>query len=780
MLHQPAFLPGRSGRRVPFLRAVCLASLLSGIVLGRFSIATAQPNDADADQELVQLNFPNEMEISVLVDYVSNRLGIKILYDEQINGKQVAIRAPDKVPAESLLGVLQSALKMKGLILVDADAAGWKRIVPAAQLPRVATPGIASEVVKQFGRGTPVTQAFILEHADPQQTDQLIKSFLTEEGSNSVVMPEQGILIVSDYATNMLNIANWVELVDRPRREYVREFIQLEHVGAEELATQVTQFIAAENQARGQQAGTVQVTAVARTNQLVLIGRESDIVPIRKLVTKLDIPLQVTTRSYPFENVSAERIDELMASILEETTAARLYRATIDESENILIVTTTDAIHRQLENLKRTRDVAARPGQSPIRFYKIKNLPVSELMNTIRGIEQQTVTQPSPNPELPPLAQDGRIRPVLGVEDGVDVGVPAGANQPPPAPAPVQTLPAPPSYRGAESQRVPPETSEPVDAIGSAGSLLGRARITADVHTNTLIVVAEPAVQRIYADLIEKLDRRRPQVLIEAKVVILNTSDDFSLGVEFSTGDRDGSRRLLTFSSFGLSEVDPATGALSLIPGLGFNGTLVDPDVADVVLRALTNHSRSKVVSAPRILVNDNAEGQLSSVAEVPFTSVNASNTVATTSFAGFAEAGTTVTATPRISDEDHLQLDFVVTLNTFTGGGGDGVPPPRQTDEVRSQVTIPDGHTVIVGGLNRSGESWDFTSMPFIDQIPLLRYLGGNETRNQNAAAMFVFIKPIVLRDDKFRDLKYISERDLNCAKECTNYPKSEPIWLR
>jgi general secretion pathway protein D len=286
-------------------------------------------------------------------------------------------------------------------------------------------------------------------------------------------------------------------------------------------------------------------------------------------------------------------------------------------------------------------------------------------------------------------------------------------------------------------------------------------------------------VQRFYEELMERLDKRRAQVLIDAKVVIIDTSDDFSLGVEISGGDSEGGRRLFGFSSFGLSEVDAATGALSLVPGLGFNGTLVDPEIADVVLRALSDHHRSRVTSAPRVLVNDNAEGQLSSVAEVPFTSINASDTVATTSFAGFAQAGTTITVTPHISDDNHLQLEFAITLNTFTGAGSQGVPPPRQTDEVRSQVTIPDGYTVIVGGLNRTGNTWDFTSIPFIDQIPLLRYLGGSESRNTNSTSMFVFLKPIILRDDKFRDLKYLSDRNGRSARNCPELPTSQPVWM-
>ena len=218
--------------------------------------------------------------------------------------------------------------------------------------------------------------------------------------------------------------------------------------------------------------------------------------------------------------------------------------------------------------------------------------------------------------------------------------------------------------------------------------------------------------------------KNAPQVMIECRVVVIDTSDNYSVGVELSGGDRDGIERFLNFTSFGLSTVDPLTGALALVPGAGFNSSLISPEDGDAVLRALATHSRARVLSVPRILVDDNSTGALASVSEVPFTSVNASNTVATTSFAGFAEAGTNIEVTPRISENDHLSLDYVITVNSFTGTGGDGVPPPRQTDEVRSTVTIPDGHTVIVGGLNRKTSSVDFSGVPLIEKIPLLREL--------------------------------------------------------
>jgi general secretion pathway protein D len=206
----------------------------------------------------------------------------------------------------------------------------------------------------------------------------------------------------------------------------------------------------------------------------------------------------------------------------------------------------------------------------------------------------------------------------------------------------------------------------------------------------------------------------------------------------------------------------------------------VDAETADMVIRALASHRRARVISSPRVLVNDNATGELISVTEFPFTSVNASNTVSTTSFAGFAEAGTTIQVTPHIAEGDHLQLEFNVSVNDFTGEGAAGVPPPRQTDEVTSEVTIPDGHTVIVGGLRRTRRSSTYSGLPIIEGIPVLRLIGGRDVRTSENEMLFVFLKPIILRDDKFKDLKTISEQDRQEACIPADLPQSSPLLFR
>jgi type II secretory pathway component GspD/PulD (secretin) len=247
-----------------------------------------------------------------------------------------------------------------------------------------------------------------------------------------------------------------------------------------------------------------------------------------------------------------------------------------------------------------------------------------------------------------------------------------------------------------------------------------------------------------------------------------------------------GATDIVTFSSFGIgvpqtNSAGSATGRLALVPGAaGFNGALLNSDVADVVVNALLTTTKAKVVAAPRILVNDNAKGSLISVAEQPYVNTDIGNTVSTTSFGGYAEAGTTIDLTPHISEADFLQLEYDVSLNQFSGQGANGIPPPRQTNSLTSTVTIPDGSTIIIGGLNSSNVSDTVNAVPILGEIPGLKYLFSSTSKTNTQSTLFAFIRPIILRDDRFRDLKYLSEKDVSSAGLASDVPASEPLIIR
>jgi general secretion pathway protein D len=186
-------------------------------------------------------------------------------------------------------------------------------------------------------------------------------------------------------------------------------------------------------------------------------------------------------------------------------------------------------------------------------------------------------------------------------------------------------------------------------------------------------------------------------------------------------------------------------------------------------------------LSSPKILVNDNQTGSLESVNSVPFQSVNASDTVATTSLGGTQQAGTIITVTPHINEDDHLQLEFEVEFSTFSDSGGTAnLPPPRQIDRVSSVVTIPDGDTIVVGGLKRFGDSSTFNGIPFAEKIPILRELTSLSTESKTTTSFFLFIRPKILRDSRFRDLRYLSDIDAQEAQISGDAPISRPLLIQ
>jgi len=128
------------------------------------------------------------------------------------------------------------------------------------------------------------------------------------------------------------------------------------------------------------------------------------------------------------------------------------------------------------------------------------------------------------------------------------------------------------------------------------------------------------------------------------------------------------------------------------------------------------------------------------------------------------------------------LQLDFALEFSSFTSNASStaAVPPPRQVDKVQSTVTIPDGYTVIVGGLNRNGDSQTFSGVPILDRIPVAKYLFSYRSTSATCSTLFVFIRSTILRDDKFQDIKFLSDRDAGQAGEPGQYPNSEPLLMR
>lgn len=758
-------------------------------------------NQQQPAEAMVQLNLQGEVRLQALIDYVSQRLKIKFMYGPDVANRRVTVRTPSEIPVSSLLPLLGSVLRMEGLALVDADVPGWKRIVDAAKIPNFARPKDPRQAVTDSGGATPVTQAFVLQHINAQQLTQVLRPFLSQPGSNVLALQDTNVVVVTDFASTVLTVEKLIELVDRPRGDVVFEFYEVKNLQSATLAEQVKSMLMAR---MGVPAGTEKFVGVElldepRTNQIAVVGSQELVDAAMDLLKRLDVSLMLTTKVYRIQHVQAERIDRIVKGFVPAKDVERIYQSSTEKDGNLLIARTTQEIHERIAELQQQIDVPIPTSQSPIRFYRLKNANALDVLYTLMALQEAAGTSVLTGEGLTGTSQllngeygmPGRYTPFGG---GNQFPLPLNVNplrrnlnQPQLNPDRPLQLPLQPTEEPGPYETLRETRSEAYSGIlgaqlaqGGTAVLPGGARVSADVTTNSLVVVAPPDAHEMYRNLIESLDRRRPQVMIEAKIVAVDTSDNFTLGVEVSGGDRTGSRRLFQFTSFGLSEVNPETGALLEIPMLGFNGTLVDPNVADVVVKALAAHSRARVLAAPRILVNDNSTGQLESVMSVPFESVNASQTVSTTSLGGNQQAGTIITVTPHINEDRHLRLEFSVEFSTFGEASPTStLPPPRQIERVESSVTIPDGQTVVVGGLKRTGRSDTTTGVPFIESIPLLSMIASLNTEDVQTTSFFLFIRPLVLRDDKFADLKFVSEKSARSAEIAGEHPVSRPILI-
>lgn len=790
--------------------SICTRVLVCAVVcVSLAGTAAAQPGN---QQQTLQFNSQTPMKLDTLIRFISQRLKMRFIYPAEIGRREVFFRTPPGLPESGFFPLFSSALRSANLAIVDAEVPGWKRIIDVKDLPLFAAQRDPADVLQTDGAGAPVTQSFKLQYINAQQVSQVIKPFLSRTGSNTLAIAESNVLIVTDYAPVVLMVQKLVRLLDVPTRDVTYEFYAVQHMSSKTLVEQAKSLLGPEQKGgTGRQSRQVEILDDPHGNRVVVVGGRELIESTLGLLERLDIPLGMRTRVYRITNLSANRLDRLIKGLLEPQDRDRTYQSTLDEDGNLLVVRATDEVHRRIEEILKQVDKPVEDEESPIQFYKLRNARASEVLATLLALQEAYglsgpagagSTYPGamgfssplfpqqsggffPGNPLMPFGQNAMGLPgmVPGATNvrGVTNSPANQFNQMPPG---VENSASTPMRQRANEREVAAlPLNQQLGGFGGfqqAAILPGGARVSADVGTNSLIVVAPAGVQQMYANLIRSLDQRRPQVLIEARIVAVDTSDNFALGVEVSGGDRDGDNRLFKFTSFGLSEVDPTTGSLQIVPAIGFNGTLVDPEVADVVVQALAGHARARVLSVPKVLVNDNSTGTLESVVSVPFQSVNASDTVSTTSLGGNQSAGTIITVTPHINEDDNLQLEFDVEFSTFTGTSSGGLPPPRQVDRVGSTVTIPDGQTVIVGGLKRDSMTDTFAGVPWVEKIPVLRELTSRSTEDATTTSFFLFIRPLILRDSRFGDLRFVSNRDKHRAGIPGEYPSSGPVLMR
>lgn len=284
--------------------------------------------------------------------------------------------------------------------------------------------------------------------------------------------------------------------------------------------------------------------------------------------------------------------------------------------------------------------------------------------------------------------------------------------------------------------------------------------VTADIDNNQLIVRAPIKQQEDLAKLISLLDRRKPQVYLQAMIVSVSDTENYTLAFEsqinagqFGVNTGSALSSLPSASSFGdLRSVGTGLG--------GLTAAVIMTNQIPIIINASQSNTDVRILSTPQLLVNDNQESEIVSLSEQPFQEISQGNGGNVTAFAGFAEAGTTLRVTPSISDNGSVRLEYFIELSNFTATSGtDGSPPPRDRNTIQGALTAPSDATIVIGGITVDNVRDTVIKVPLLGDIPLIGELFKNTSKINTKSKLYVFLTPRIMTDPNFIDLKLMSE---------------------
>lgn len=302
-----------------------------------------------------------------------------------------------------------------------------------------------------------------------------------------------------------------------------------------------------------------------------------------------------------------------------------------------------------------------------------------------------------------------------------------------------------------------------------------KATIEADEGTNSLIITAEADLMQSLLAVVERLDIRRAQVLVEAIIVELSSDDDRDLGVEWlfvnDHGAYGSSLTGDTSASIGAGVLNATTDPLELqkgiataITGGGSNilgiGRLDNNVSFNVVLNALQKNNDANILSTPSLLTLDNEEASITVGENIPFvtgsytsTGTSSSNPDNPFQTVERENVGITLKITPQINEGDALVLAISQEVSNVRSDdpiNGNLITSERKID---TKVLAGDGQVVVLGGLIQDVVTESVSKVPLLGDIPIIGGLFRNTANKLTKRHLLVFLKPTIVRDNRQMD---------------------------
>jgi type II secretory pathway component GspD/PulD (secretin) len=346
------------------------------------------------------------------------------------------------------------------------------------------------------------------------------------------------------------------------------------------------------------------------------------------------------------------------------------------------------------------------------------------------------------------------------------------------------------------------DVSNMVTAVQSVLTDKLRSRVLSDSRTSQMVVMATEPEQLAVDTLVASLDKPTKQVLIETKLVEISSKPSSSKGVDWSStlsaqnvyfgnGSASGTTTTTTTTpgttvttptpGGGYSTTTPSGGTSSssvmnlvqssagfsantangILPTTGF----LTADGLHAVLSFMNSSLDAQVVSTPRIVTLDNQMATISVISTYPIVQMGAGTQNSSgSSSVSYSNVGTILEVTPRISANDYIWLKVSPEVSSHsgdmlisvTGGGANATSsysiPEFDIRKMDSQVLIPNGNTLVMGGLIQDKPLASYTKVPLLGDIPGLGWAFRSENKSLSKDNLIIFLTPTIVKDTDFQ----------------------------
>ncbi len=324
---------------------------------------------------------------------------------------------------------------------------------------------------------------------------------------------------------------------------------------------------------------------------------------------------------------------------------------------------------------------------------------------------------------------------------------------------------------------------------GAVASFEDGAKITADAPTNSLIIQASAEGYSTIKEVIEALDTRRPQVMVEALIMEVDVTDSTDLGSAWLYTAVNGGRGSNRTGEDGITGIGSGQGAASLpnlsdptalgLAGLANDFTAailgktitVDPDgagpltartipVIQAVLTAAAFNSDLNIISAPVVLTADNKEAQIVIGQEIPVPTSKLQTPTTTTTGQNQSQfttssnierqnVGVTLRVTPQISEGDSVRLEIFQEISDVVAGTAISDLGPTTTKRtIDNTVYVSDGEAVMVGGIVSEALDKSESKVPWLGDIPILGWAFKSTSHSTRKVNLVVILTPRIVRN--------------------------------